>query len=89
MFTKHNKDFMQLKILPFGIIKDMVGGKTFYFELNTEPTIRNLRSNLLQNYPTLANLNSLAIAVNGAYATEEQMICEGDEIVLIPPVSGG
>lgn len=80
---------MQIKILPFGITKDIVGGKMIHFELNNEPTVGNLRFNLLQHFPALSNLNSLAIAINGEYALDEQSIEVGDEVVLIPPVSGG
>lgn len=80
---------MQIKILPFGITKDIMGGKMIHLELNNTPTVGNLRLNLLQSYPALINLNSLAIAVNGEYATDEQSIEAGDEVVLIPPVSGG
>jgi molybdopterin synthase catalytic subunit/molybdopterin converting factor small subunit len=45
---------------------------------------------LQQQYPGLARLiPSLAVAVNRAYATEDHVLQEGDEVALIPPVSGG
>lgn len=31
----------------------------------------------------------LRVAVNGAFATWERLLCEGDEVAFIPPVSGG
>lgn len=80
---------MQIKILPFGITKDIVNEKIIYFELNNNITVGSLRSKLIHQYPALAELNSLAIAINGEYALEEQEISSGDEVVLIPPVSGG
>jgi molybdopterin synthase catalytic subunit/molybdopterin converting factor small subunit len=36
-----------------------------------------------------AEPSSLAFAVNKAYAEREQALVEGDEVALIPPVSGG
>lgn len=80
---------MQLKILPFGITKDIISEAILYFEYNKDVTVGSLRATLLQRYPALERLNSLAIAVNGEYALDEQGIKNGDEIVLIPPVSGG
>ena len=50
---------------------------------------KDLKIKLLDIYPAFSNLNSLAIALNEAYAQDTQEIKEKDEIVLIPPVSGG
>jgi len=41
-------------------------------------------------YPGLAKMApSLAIAVNRQYATPDRVLRDGDEVALIPPVSGG
>lgn len=45
---------------------------------------------LQEQYPGLAKLAPvLAIAVNREYATPDQVLLDGDEVALIPPVSGG
>lgn len=45
---------------------------------------------LKAQYPLLANLvPTLAIAVNRAYAGPDRLLQDGDELALIPPVSGG
>ena len=44
---------------------------------------------LLNRYPKLKDLNSLLIAVNQKYASDEISVTETDEIAVIPPVSGG
>lgn len=80
---------MQLKIALFGITKDIIGGSSLVFEINETQTVEKLRNSLFQQYPALQHLNSLAIAVNGTYALETQIIQANDEVVLIPPVSGG
>ncbi len=48
-----------------------------------------LKSKLLDTYPDFSKLKSLRIAVNEAYGNEELVLTERDEVVLIPPVSGG
>lgn len=45
---------------------------------------------LQEQFPNLVRLApALAIAVNREYATDEQILQDGDEVALIPPVSGG
>ncbi len=80
---------MRIKILAFGITKDITGTKEFHFDVKAGATAADLKAALLDQYPPLLRLNALAIAINGTYATEDVAIQENDEIVLIPPVSGG
>lgn len=49
-----------------------------------------LLANLQEQYPPLARLvPSLAVAVNREYAEADRVLQDGDEVALIPPVSGG
>lgn len=80
---------MILKILTFGIARDIVGGSTVNFETPEGTTVAVLKQALLLSYPIFGNLSSLLIAVNEEYGDDETMINEGDDIALIPPVSGG
>jgi molybdopterin synthase sulfur carrier subunit len=75
-------------IKAFGITKDIVGGRETVLEVEGH-TVASLRSALKSRYPSLANVRSLMIAVNSAYAEDDLAIGESDEIALIPPVSGG
>lgn len=87
MTTKTN--VMKIKILAFGITKDILGGSTVEMQIPTGASVADLRMTLYAQYPALQKLNQLAIALNTEYAAEEQQIDERDEVVLIPPVSGG
>lgn len=80
---------MQLRLLLFGITKDIIGESPFLFDLSEGDSVGELIDQLLQDYPALIDLNSLAIAVNGEYASKETLIKPSDEVALIPPVSGG
>ena len=42
-----------------------------------------------KEYPALKKLTSLRVAVNEEYVEGSHEIMERDEIVLVPPVSGG
>jgi molybdopterin synthase sulfur carrier subunit len=81
---------MRVNILLFGITKDLIGKQHLQQELPSEMvTVSDFKKFLLEKYPELIELDSLAIAVNSEYANDNVMIHENDEIALIPPVSGG
>ena len=80
---------MKVSILAFGIAKDIVGGNEFRFDLKEKSDVGMLKHALFESFPDFSKLTSVAIAVNGEYAKDGFLIEENDEIVIIPPVSGG
>jgi molybdopterin synthase sulfur carrier subunit len=79
---------MKFTITSYGIAKDIVGERTVVIE-SPASTVGELRLWLTNRYPSLIDLRSLFIAVNKNYAEDTRLLDESDEIVLIPPVSGG
>jgi molybdopterin synthase sulfur carrier subunit len=80
---------MKVKILCFGITKEIMGGFEKEIELKDGDSVNDLKTKLLADYPDFSRLTSLRIAVNEAYGNDTQILTERDEVVLIPPVSGG
>ncbi len=80
---------MKLKILCFGITKDIVGSFEYHLEIEDLATVATIKHQLGVLFPAFSNLKSLRMAVNSEYASDELILKENDEIVLIPPVSGG
>lgn len=80
---------MKLKLMLFGITKEIIGRPEIEYKIPGPVDISCLKHSLKNDYPELARIRSLAIAVNGEYARENEFLKEDDEIVLIPPVSGG
>ena len=80
---------IKLTILAFGIAKDIVGGSSITLPIGKDATVLMLKEALLSQYPRFEKLVSLAIGVNGEYAEDDKILQQGDEIVIIPPVSGG
>jgi molybdopterin converting factor subunit 1 len=58
-------------------------------ELPEGSTVTDLKKELFEKYAAFAELKSLYIALNNDYADEKMILKEGDEIAIIPPVSGG
>jgi len=80
---------MKVKILAFGIAKDIVGGQSGEMDFSEQATISEVKEALVQSYPAFEQLRKFSIAVNEAYREDDYVISEGDELVIIPPVSGG
>lgn len=80
---------MKINILAFGIAKDIVKGSDLVLELSDGATVADLKALLCRRYPGFERLASLRVAVNSEYAEEDRTLGDSDEIVLIPPVSGG
>ncbi|MCH2198030.1 MAG: MoaD/ThiS family protein [Flavobacteriales bacterium] len=77
-----------MKVIAFGIAKEIIGQQ--YLNLEEAPSnVLELKKHLLEHYPEFMELASLRIAVNEAYAEDGHPLNESDEIVIIPPVSGG
>lgn len=80
---------MIIKVLAFGIAKDIVGGSSAEITVEHPATAQTVRTALEEQYPGLKQLASFMIAVNDEYANGDEQIEVKDEIAIIPPVSGG
>ncbi len=80
---------MKIKLTAFGIAKEILQSKQMDFELNSGDTISALRLTLIQRFPAFSKLKSLAFAVGINYQEDTFNLNEGDEVIIIPPVSGG
>ena len=73
----------------FAAAADAVGRRSLQGDW-TGLTAAQLLEQLQKEYPGLARLAPvLSIAVNREYATADRRLADGDEVALIPPVSGG
>ena len=80
---------MHIKLKAFGIARDILGGGEVDFQWEGRADVTTLQKALLVQYPRFQNVASIKIAVNEAYGLPDQLIGPEDEIVVIPPVSGG
>jgi MoaE-MoaD fusion protein len=81
---------MKIGVLFFGIVKDLVGQSADTVDLPKGARVRDLLLHYVRKAPRLeAMAPSLAISVNREYSPSDRTLCEGDEVALLPPVSGG
>jgi molybdopterin converting factor small subunit len=79
---------MQVKLVAFGIARDILKGKHLDFEF-PGTSIGNLKDKLVSEYPDFSKLRSLSFAVGEEYRPDDFELSEKVEVVVIPPVSGG
>ncbi len=81
---------MRVRVLYFGMLKEMVGRPGDQFDLPDGSTLGDLLDQCGRAAPPIADHREvLAYAVNLEFAQESQRLKEGDEIGMLPPVSGG
>jgi len=80
---------MNIKILFFGIIRDLIGKNSLEFKMDDNTTILNLKESLLKEYDKLNDFSNFSIAVNEKYVETNYILKNNDVVALIPPVSGG
>lgn len=69
---------------------DIVGTRTFLLATESPLTTKEAFLRLCQSFPTLREMEGrLLFAANAEYAGPEFVLHPGDELALIPPVSGG
>ena len=80
---------MQVRVLFFGILKDIAGKASDEVSLPEGATVRDLLSHYAQDAKLKGMLGSIAVALNQEYAARTAGLHEQDEVGLLPPVSGG
>ena len=81
---------MSIKILFFASLKERVGARSVELELPEGTSAASLKARLAQIYPSLAPaMASIVVAINHEFAADEELIPDGAEVALFPPVSGG
>ncbi|HEV2488138.1 MAG TPA: molybdenum cofactor biosynthesis protein MoaE [Terracidiphilus sp.] len=83
---------MRVKVLPFGVSKDWLGAAVTTIELPEGASVADLLERLKAHLPDSLPghvLRGIAVSVNAEYSTAGHVLCDGDEVGLLPPVSGG
>ena len=81
---------MKVKVKFFAILRERAGAAEVLKEISDDCTIADLWRQLQKDYPKLDVPGiRLLYAVNQNYVGLDYVLREQDEVVFIPPVSGG
>lgn len=85
MWPSPNIPRVEVTVRLFAVLRERAGAPAVTLELPEGARVRDA----LDSLAGLADGVPLVLAVNREYASEEQVLDAGDELALIPPVSGG
>ena len=81
---------MRITIKLFAVLKDLAGIPELAMEVPAGCTAGDALAKVVEKLPAIsAAARRSAVAVNLEYAAMSCKLSQGDEIALIPPVSGG
>jgi molybdopterin synthase catalytic subunit len=81
---------MKIRLLAFASAGDALGAAEMDLELANGSRVSDLRARLDRDHPRIAPLWSrLAVAMDGRIVSPGELLRDGAEVALLPPVSGG
>jgi len=81
---------MKIGVLFFGVLRDVLGRSGETVNLPEGAKVREILVYYARKAPQFEEMaSSLAISVNQEYSGPDRTLREGDEVGLLPPVSGG
>jgi molybdopterin converting factor subunit 1 len=81
---------MRVNVKLFAILRERAGTSELVIHLRPGATVADAAETLVEKFPDISPLLSrIVFAVNQTYSKRETPLSEGDELALIPPVSGG
>ena len=81
---------MQITVKLFALMREKAGTDTIPLDVPTGAAVTQALETLVDKYPTLAPyMANTRFSLHMDFVDPETTLGEGDELVLIPPVSGG
>jgi len=81
---------MLVKVNFYAAYREAAGEDSVTLEFSNEPKVSDLLDRLAEKYPPLAPAREfLLAAVNREWAPEDRRLVDGDEVSILPPVTGG
>lgn len=80
---------MEIEALLFASYREKAGVGRLRLDLNDGATVGDMAGAMRAKFPGLPEAERIVVAVNNEYQEHDFVLSDGDEVALIPPVSGG
>lgn len=81
---------LTIKLLFFATLRDRTGMRATEIEIPEGTTIQELKSRLTERFSGIGpTLETALMSINREFAFDHDVIPDGAEIAIFPPVSGG
>ena len=82
--------FIKVQIRFFAICREKVGKGSIFLNLEPGSSVQDLTKIIVEQFPELKDILSRSkVSVNLKFVQTSHILRDGDEVALIPPVSGG
>ena len=80
---------MRIKVTYYGQFRDITGLNEEEMETKDGVTVVELRDQVREKYPRIAEKREVLVAINNSFAPLETVVKQNDKVAFFPPVSGG
>lgn len=81
---------MRVRVKFFAYTREITGRKEMEMEVNEAARLGDILDILVERFPALKSYREeIKMAINHEYAPLETAVRDGDEVAILPPVSGG
>ncbi|MRS02933.1 molybdopterin converting factor subunit 1 [bacterium] len=81
---------MKIDVTLFATLKELAGKRQINIEVGEPATVSKLLAEIANQYPQIKNSSeNVLVSINQEFASRDQIIVNGDEVAMFPPVSGG
>jgi molybdopterin converting factor subunit 1 len=81
---------MKIKLKLFAFFRQALGASDLQYEIGSGATAKDLLDDIISKHPTLEkSRNHVVITINQQAVHPDAPLHEGDEVAILPPVSGG
>ena len=85
-----NNSTVRITVKLFAAYQEAYGVSELLLEFPSDTAVAAVRDRLIAEHPELAQWRDLTrFGVNLQFVEPDTLLADGDEVVLIPPVSGG
>ena len=80
----------RIKVLFFATLRDHANTKSIELDIPAGMTVFELKDRIIHEIPALREpMESVVLSINREFAFDENLVPDGAEVALFPPVSGG
>jgi molybdopterin synthase sulfur carrier subunit len=80
---------VRIKVTYYGQFRDITGLDEEEIEAKVGVTVVELRDQVREKYPRIAEKREVLVAINNSFAPLETVVKQDDKVAFFPPVSGG
>lgn len=80
---------IHVTVLYFAAIREITRLKREMLELSNKALVKDLLTEIVGRYPKLSQVKHFKISVNCNIVSHNTLLKDGDEVALLPPISGG